>query len=60
MRSLAYSKMNFREYVAEMELFLELDSKILILLTDNQLKLFDEMKSEHRGNHFHHHRKQQR
>jgi hypothetical protein len=42
--------------LAKMELFMELDSKIKALLTDDQLKIYEEMKSEHHRKRFRHHR----
>jgi ribosomal protein L20A (L18A) len=43
--------------LVKMELFMELDGKIRALLTDEQLELYEEMKSEHRMKRFHHHRR---
>jgi hypothetical protein len=42
---------------SKIELFMELDGKIRALLTDEQLALYDELKSQHRMKRFHHHRK---
>jgi hypothetical protein len=47
----------FTFMLAKMELFMELDSKIRALLTDKQLELYEEMKSEHKMKRFHHRRK---
>ena len=47
----------FEFMMAKMELFIELDGKIRALLTDEQLELYIEMKSEHRMKGFHHRRK---
>ena len=39
------------------ELFMELDGKIRALLSEEQIELYDQLKSEHRMKHFRHHRK---
>jgi hypothetical protein len=51
------SQNRFDFLMAKRELFMELDSKIRALLTDDQLILYNEMKSEHIRNRFRHHRK---
>jgi len=51
------SENRFEFMVSKMELFMELDAKIRTLLTEDQLELYDEMKTEHRRKHFRHHRR---
>jgi hypothetical protein len=39
------------------ELFMELDGKIRALLSEEQIELYDQFKSEHRKKRFHHHKR---
>ena len=50
------SENRFEFIIAKMELLMELDNEIQALLTEEQLELYEEMKTEHRRKHFRHHR----
>jgi Spy/CpxP family protein refolding chaperone len=51
------SENRFEFMMTKMELFMELDNKIRALLTEEQLELYEEMKTEHRRKHIHNHRR---